>query len=574
MKGHGDIEKFHELFPDPDLARDLFNILEDYRIESRLKAEYPVLGDQISEINIHTLSKRPFLEELTGDKEKTVEIIGQKLIAGKTNEKVPDSLTKALDYALSVSETLVLPDADIHEAARIAAEIYFFLDEAFKDDYVTVSPFSTLLDQSKAYRDAENFGIISKKNRKKERNRKTKSSSNDETDDHGQEEVQKKENQPRSPHPPKNKGNNHKPDFNQMLPFQPTGLQGKGELEDKAKKSFRAVFNENGIRPKNIESKDDSPEPYRLGEHVRSLTSSVTDNRELEKELGTFLYPEWGHDIGGYRVNWSKVRERELIGDSTEFYQATLKKHAGLIKTIKREFQMLRPEKLLKIRRQYDGDEIDLDSIVEYFIDRKLGITPSEKNYIRTKKKSRDIAVSFLIDMSGSTKGSTIVFEKEALVIMTEALNELGDAFSIYGFSGHTRENVDFYIIKEFDDAYGRKIEERLSAIEYKFSTRIGAAIRHTAAKLVQRDERVKMIILLSDGKPEDKEYYERYGIEDTRMALKEAQRCGIKPFCITVDSDAAEYLHRMYSHSSWVVFNDMSKLPLKISRIYRRLTT
>ena len=97
---------------------------------------------------------------------------------------------------------------------------------------------------------------------------------------------------------------------------------------------------------------------------------------------------------------------------------------------------MLRPEGLIKLKRQFDGDEIDLDSAVDYFIDRKLGRSPSEKNYIRTRKNVRDIAVSFLVDMSGSTRGNTITLEKEALVIMSEALCELGDTFSIYGFSG------------------------------------------------------------------------------------------------------------------------------------------
>ena len=107
-----------------------------------------------------------------------------------------------------------------------------------------------------------------------------------------------------------------------------------------------------------------------------------------------------------------------------------------------------------------------------------------------------------------------------------------------------------------------------------KQSTRIAPAIRHTTRKLRRREERTRMLILLSDGKPLDRDYYGRYAIEDTRMALKEAQRYGVKSFCITVDREAAEYLPRMYADSRWVVIDDVLKLPAKITRIYKRFTT
>ena len=235
---------------------------------------------------------------------------------------------------------------------------------------------------------------------------------------------------------------------------------------------------------------------------------------------------------------------------------------------------MLRPDKRTKLRRQFDGDDIDLDAAVEYMLDRRLGISPSEMNYIREVKRDRDIVVAFLVDMSGSTRGSTIKCEKQALVVMSEALKELGDSFAIYGFSGDTREAVDFYVIKDFDEAYNQTAQRRISAITDKHENRDGTAIRHTTEKLRRRDERTKMLVLLSDGKPEDKKYQGEYGIEDTKKAIKEAQRCGIKLFCVTVDRQAADYLPRMYSNSRWVVIDDVMKLPQKITGIYKQLTT
>ena len=234
---------------------------------------------------------------------------------------------------------------------------------------------------------------------------------------------------------------------------------------------------------------------------------------------------------------------------------------------------MLKPEGFTKLKRQDDGDDIDLDAVVEFLVDRKAGLSPSEKNYTLIQKRKRDIAVAFLIDMSRSTKGATIEREKESLIIMSEALHEVGDAFAIYGFSGDNRDNVDYYRIKDFDDPYDDKTKKRISAIEDRFENRDGAAIRHTISKLRRRPERTKLMILLSDGKPVDKEYSGAYAIEDTRMALKEAQHFGLKTFCITVDRAAAEYLPRMYSHSSWTVIDDVVKLPEKITRIYRMLT-
>ena len=156
---------------------------------------------------------------------------------------------------------------------------------------------------------------------------------------------------------------------------------------------------------------------------------------------------------------------------------------------------------------------------------------------------------------------------------MSEALSEVGDAFAIFGFSGDNRDNVDFYVIKDFEERYNRAVRARISAIDFGFENRDGTALRHTISVLRRRDEKTKLIILLSDGKPVDKEYSGNYAIEDTRMALLEARKQGIHTFCITVDSRASDYLPRMYSHSRWVVIDDVTKLPEKMSRIYGALT-
>ncbi len=563
MNETSDIELFYALFPEPALAKDLITLLEDYRINSRLKAEYPVLGLQISEMNVHMVSKRPSIHELANDKQRVVELIAQRLITGTTKEQVPGKIMPALEQALSLTQTLSAPYADVHETARVAAELYFSIDDNFQGLYQPLAPFSAPLDQSQVDKNIGNFGRTARKICEKLNSEPAKSYRDDTKN--ADDAVNDKCCSATSP-----AGNGSKHDYGQV--YQPS--DSAGVLEGAIRERLKTLYKEKGIKPKDVETRIDALEPSKVQVYLSDLETVITAGNGLQNERDTYLYPEWGSDIKDYRLNWSRVRERILVGGSDEFYLDTIQKYAGQIKVIRREFQMLRPEGLVKLRGQLDGDDIDLDSTVQYFIDKRLRLSPSERNYVRTENRTRDIAVAFLVDMSGSTAGSTILCEKEALILMSEALKELGDAFAIFGFSGYGREHVMFYIIKEFEELYDLKVHCKISVMTNKQSTRIAPAIRHTTTKLRRREEKTKLLILLSDGKPLDQDYYGSYAIEDTRMALKEAQRYGIKSFCITVDREAAEYLPRMYADSRWVVIDDVLKLPDKITRIYKRFTT
>ena len=261
---------------------------------------------------------------------------------------------------------------------------------------------------------------------------------------------------------------------------------------EKIERLLRSLYREKGITPKEIERQLELSSANDVYLFLRSLEVSLEKKAELQSEPGTSLYDEWGEDLHDYRSNWARIREQTHAGTSLDFYRDTTERHAGLLKKIRREFQMLKPEGFAKLKRQYEGDDIDLDAVVEFLVDRKAGISPSEKNYTLIQKRRRDIAVAFLIDMSRSTKGATIAREKESLIIMSEALHEVGDAFAIYGFSGDNRDNVDYYRIKDFDDAYDDITKKRISAIEDRFENRDGTAIRHTISKLRRRQERTQ----------------------------------------------------------------------------------
>ena len=225
-------------------------------------------------------------------------------------------------------------------------------------------------------------------------------------------------------------------------------------------------------------------------------------------------------------------------------------------------------------RRQRFGDDIDLDAVVEASIDERCGLELSERLYSHFHKSRRDVAVLFMVDMSGSTRGWVNQLEREALVLLCEALETLNDRYAIYGFSGRTHKRCEIYRIKRFDEAYSARVRGRISGIEPRTYTRMGVTIRHLGRLLQGQDARTRLLVTLSDGKPEDYGGYRgRYGLEDTRHALMEICCDSIHPFCITIDKEAGDYLPHMYGSANYTVVDDVRKLPYKMADVYRRLT-
>lgn len=291
-------------------------------------------------------------------------------------------------------------------------------------------------------------------------------------------------------------------------------------------------------------------------------------------EDGAFLYNEWDFKRQNYRKNWCAVREKMVKPIYDDFVNETMSKHGKLIKHLRKTFEAMRDENKL-LRRQTNGDEIDIDAYVEALADAKDGSEMTDRLYMQMQRHERNIAVCFMVDMSGSTKGWINDAEREALILLCESLESLGDRYAIYGFSGMARKRCEIYTIKEFDDNYDEEVKARISGIEPKDYTRMGFAIRHLNKKLLDVEAKTRILITISDGKPDDYDSYRgEYGIEDTRRALVETRREGIHPYCITIDSEAKDYLPHMYGAAAYTVIDEVRELPLKVSDIYRRLTT
>jgi nitric oxide reductase NorD protein len=292
-------------------------------------------------------------------------------------------------------------------------------------------------------------------------------------------------------------------------------------------------------------------------------------------EEGASLYNEWDFRRQHHRKNWCVVREHQVVAGEIDFYHETLAKYRYIVGHLRRTFEVLRGEDRL-LKRQSHGEGVDIDALVDGWADMQSGLELSDRLFTRLQREERNIAVMLMVDLSGSTKGWINKAEREALILLGEALQILGDRFAVYGFSGWGRKRCEVFKVKGFDEPFSETVKGRICAIEAKDYTRMGPAIRHLSSLLSAVDARVKLLMTLSDGKPDDYdlEYRGEYGIEDTRMALYEAHRQGVHSYCITIDREGRDYLAHMYGKANFTVIDDVSRLPLKLSDIYRKITS
>jgi len=295
---------------------------------------------------------------------------------------------------------------------------------------------------------------------------------------------------------------------------------------------------------------------------------------ESDSLFAPVVYDEWDYRRKGFRKNWCVVTEREIPAVQTAFIDQTLHKYRGQIRRLRHQFERLQTQEHF-VRRQRDGNDIDFDALVESLADIHAGQPPSDRLFIRLAREQRDIAVSFLVDMSNSTAGWVGQSIKEALVLICEAMEVLNDRYSIYGFSGMRRLRCELFPVKRMEERYTRVVRQRIAAIGPREYTRMAPAIRHLSSMFAQVEAKVRLLIILSDGKPEDYDDYKgEYAIEDTRHALLEAKTRGIHPFCITIDRQAHEYMGHMFGEVNSIFIDEVGRLPARMPEIYRTLTT
>jgi nitric oxide reductase activation protein len=349
----------------------------------------------------------------------------------------------------------------------------------------------------------------------------------------------------------------------------------------------------------------------------------VTVRRSAESDDGatrTFLYDEWDFHAQAYLKGWCRLHEQRLLGDDHGFIRTVRDRHGELMQRIKRQFRAIRPEARQRVRRVSDGEELELDGIIDTVIDRRAGHATDERLYMRRDRALRDVAAAFLLDMSASTDipvpdkdapppapapapqageedspylwtvavaqddgdrtpvRRVIDVGRESMALMCEALQTLGDRYAIYGFSGYGRDHVEFYVAKEFDDRLSARTWAAIGAMEPRKSTRMGPAIRHALAKLERQPTRMKVLVIVSDGFPQDCDYGpdrndDEYGVQDTARALLEASRAGVETFLVTIDPTGHDYLRRMCADERYMIIDEVADLPEALTKVYRALT-
>lgn len=336
-------------------------------------------------------------------------------------------------------------------------------------------------------------------------------------------------------------------------------------------------------------SLDEEGEPDDL-QGSEAWTQNEMPEQALEPGDEAFAYDEWDRELNDYRVGWSRVIEKRVKQGDRTFVELARSRHRGVISSIRHQFQLMKPENLTRVNREIDGEDYDLNALVEYVVDKKADGNPSENIYTKRLRKQRDVAVSLLLDQSSSTArtitrnplqpytypGRRIIeIEKEGLVLMSEALEAVGDVYAINGFTSEGRRNVKFYVVKDFHEKYSDETERRIGGITFQNNTRLGAAIRHAAHKLLKQESRTKLLIILTDGRPYDHDYGDaRYAREDVREALIEAKTHNITPFCITIDRESEAELKDLYGDVGYTIIDDVLSLPERMPNIYRRLTS
>jgi len=292
-------------------------------------------------------------------------------------------------------------------------------------------------------------------------------------------------------------------------------------------------------------------------------------------------YPEWDYRENRYKRNWSWVQEKPLQESNLAEATRLEKQHAAALKRLKKAIQAQKPTRLAPQLRQFDGDDIDLNAVVTFVTERAAGHSPEAWIYRRREVRQRDVAVTLLADMSTSIMqhlpeggGRLVDRVRAGVLLFAESMEQVGDAYSIAGFCSKYRDNVSYYMIKDFEDPYTEDVKSVIGGISGRLATRMGAAIRHATARFSGVQATRRLLLILSDGRPED---YDdggdrRYLHEDTRMAVKEAVNQGVHAFCITVDTMANQYLPQIFGPGHYLVLDHINSLPNKLPEIYLRL--
>jgi nitric oxide reductase NorD protein len=631
-----DMSRFFSLFPNKKLALDIFTAVEDGRLDYLVTLDYKGIAPSYMRVQTSALSDRPKIDEMPLQ-QAMVELLVRLSLDRRASRRVPLEYRKEARAIVSLGRRVMDPRALVEDSSEATIRIYALLSglpnqEIPPDEWEDESADSH---EGGDFDDDELEKILDQFGGQFPFDESADGGGLGDDEEHSDQRIQTESYE--SP-PQVDYRGDFKPEMTQLLATmrrQDRRSESVGDSQKLSKEQLQQLLEGSAeldqeeagqVSNKSAQYADnlmkEAGVPPRDAQPMLGVVSTVEDDDRggsLESnEPMTFLYDEWDFRAIDYKPRWCVVREKSMEEGETDFFAETLRNHSGLMSQIRRQFEMLVPEMFRKIRPLQDGEDIDLDAAIQAMIDKISGLTPSDKIYWRRNKIERDIAVVFLLDMSASTAeaidesgriGSDwnapddpveymlwlrsrrssdgmnrrpykriIDIEKESLVLLTTALETVGDVYGIYGFSGYGRENVEFYVIKDIDETFSDRVKRRVDKIVPLHATRMGPAIRHATSKLEIQDARTKLLFLISDGRPQDRNYSregveKEYAVHDTKKALTEARMKNITPFCLTVDKAGHDYLKTMCSDIGYEILHDVKVLPKRLPMLYRSLT-
>ena len=638
-----EFDRFFNLFSDRRLARDLFTLAEDERIDALIYQEYRGIRGPYRRVQDHSLAQRPALKALPL-RSYFMELLVRHSLRRNATCRAPRAFRTQLETGARILNLLGDTPVTPEDVAEATMRLYILLGHVPNLPSKAIPPeqwIEIAMPNEHYDPDTENLDELAQAFARL--NPLDLPFPGDRPAPDGDEE------QPFFPTPPVPYRLDPKPEAMQALLqlLEEGDSSGEGQPVDQVPMDLlQEMVEQEDAAPSDAmgqwEAAEPSPNPepsLRLDQTGGTRQSSPIVESVAEQEVQVFRYDEWDYRIRAYRPGWCQLYQRTLKEGSEEFYEKTLEQHPGLVHAIRKQFEMLRPDGMSRVKRLIDGEEFDLDAVVDSVVDKRAGDGLKDKVYWRRRKTERNVAIALLLDMSLSTDervdqdvrffsarhladvtptapfrprragiGKRIIdLEKESLVLFTEALEQLGDTYGIYGFSSSGRGDVQFFVIKDMEEVYSPQVKGRINKIVPLQGTRMGTAIRHTSAKLLQQEARTKVLLLLSDGRPQDRDYgtlpweleephreryrpldtaqgllgpdgvmtdEKTYAVHDTKTALNEAKAKGLTPFCLSIDKEGHDYLKAMCGDIGYEVVSDIESLPRRVPALYRRLTT
>jgi nitric oxide reductase NorD protein len=532
-----DFERFYHQFPAPALMSRLLHLCERVRVDALMVRRYPGIRRHLERVRAFRLAQRP--PDLVDGLGGVLHAVECRALDADRGLLESLDLTGVMPAALNHLEALVTDPGDVYHAAGTAMALYGLTATLIQD----VEPGAIhLLDDELG----EPANWLQREARLQ--------------------------------------------DWRDDLAAMDSALAVEQLLGDEVTAADSEGLTEGELRPDDLALKSARDERDNLARRIDMERAAIRDALGSDATgARSFRYDEWDYRNRRYLPRWCRLFESRLDPDHTADVaqlHAVIRAHS---KGVQKRLEQIRPLGYQRTFRQADGDELDFNAVIRARQDVRAGQSPDDRVYSRRERVHRDVCAAFLVDLSASTDDAAgedddggerriIDVQREAMLVMSAALERLGDSYGVYGFSGYGRDCVEFYVAKEPSEPFRPSTLTAIAGMKPKRSTRMGPAIRHTVAKLQASGSALRVLLIISDGFPQDCDYgpergEHEYGVQDTARALREAHDKGVETFCITVDRSGHDYLKRMCPERRYLVIEEVADLPEQLSKVYETLT-